>query len=49
MEGTLMVDGNFQVALPWRHDPRFLPNNGIVAERRGLLLKKRILKDEASV
>ena len=23
MEGTLMVDGNFQVALPWRHDPPF--------------------------
>ncbi len=48
MEGTLkMVDGHFQVALPWRHDPPFLPNNRIVAERRGLLLKKRLLKDEA--
>ena len=23
MEGTLMVDGNFQVALPWGHDPPF--------------------------
>ena len=48
MERTLkMVDGHFQVALPWRHDPPFLPNNRIVAERRGFLLKKRLLKDEA--
>ena len=48
MEKTLkMVDGHFQVALPWRHDPPFLPNNRIVAERRGVLLKKRLLKDEA--
>ena len=48
MEGTLqMVDGHFQVALPWRYDPPFLPNKRIVAERRGLLLKKRLLKDEA--
>ena len=42
-----MVDGHFQVALPWRHEPPFLPNNRVVAERRGLLLKKRLLKDEA--
>ena len=48
MERTLnMVDGHFQVALPWRHEPPFLPNNRVVAERRGLLLKKRLLKDEA--
>ena len=42
-----MVDGHFPVALPWRHEPPFLPNNRVVAERRGLLLKKRLLKDEA--
>jgi len=48
MERTLkMVDGHFRVALPWRHDSPFLPNNRIVAERRGFLLKKRLLKDEA--
>ncbi|XP_068756283.1 uncharacterized protein [Montipora capricornis] len=41
MERTLkMVDGHFQVALPWRH-------NRVVPERRGLLLKIRLLKDEA--
>ena len=48
MERTLkMVDGHFQVSLPWRHDPPFLPNNRIVAERRGFTVKKRLLKDEA--
>ena len=47
MERTLkMVYGHFQVALPWRHEPPFLPNNRVAAERRGLLLKKRLLKDE---
>ena len=48
MERTLkMVDGHYQVALPWRYDPPYLPNNRVVAERRGLLLKKRLLRDEA--
>lgn len=48
MEKSLrMVDGHFQVALPWRCDPPYLPNNKAVAERRGLLLKKRLQRDEA--
>ena len=48
MERTLkMVDGHYQIALPWRYDPPYLPNNRVVAERRGLLLKKRLLRDEA--
>ena len=48
MERTLkMVDGHYQVALPWRYYPPYLPNNRVVAERRGLLLKKRLLRDEA--
>ena len=42
-----MVDGHYQVALPWRYDPPYLPNNKVVAEQRGLLLKKRLLRDEA--
>ena len=47
MEKTLkIVDGHFQVALPWRNNPPYLPNNKIVAERRGLLLKKRLLRDD---
>ena len=41
-----MVDGHFQVALPWRCDPPYLPNNKAVAERRGLLLKKRLQRDD---
>ena len=48
MERTLkMVDGHYQVVLPWRYDPPYLPNSRVVAERRGLLLKKRLLRDEA--
>ncbi|CAB4028223.1 Hypothetical predicted protein, partial [Paramuricea clavata] len=47
MEKTLkIVDGHFQVALPWKNNPPYLPNNKIVAERRGLLLKKRLLRDD---
>ena len=47
MEGSLQqVNGHFQVALPWRHDPPYLPNNRTMAERRALLLKRRLMKDE---
>lgn len=47
MEGSLQeVNGHFQVALPWRHDPPYLPNNKVMAERRALLLKRRLMKDE---
>ena len=47
MEGSLReVNGHFQVALPWRHDPPYLPNNKVMAERRALLLRRRLMKDE---
>ena len=47
MEGSLQqVNGHFQVALPWRHDPTYLPYSKMMAERRALLLKKRLMKDE---
>ncbi|KAK3700060.1 hypothetical protein QZH41_004360 [Actinostola sp. cb2023] len=47
MERTLKkVNGHYQVALPWRDNPPFLPNNRGMAERRRQLLKKRLLKDE---
>ena len=47
MEGSLReVNGHFQVALAWRHDPPYLPNNKVMAERRALLLKRRLMKDE---
>ena len=41
-----VVDGHHQGALPWRYDPPFLPHNKVVADRRSLLLKKRMIKDE---
>ena len=41
MERTLkVVDGHYQVALSWRYDPPYLPNNKVVAERRALFLKE---------
>ena len=47
MEGSLQqVNGHFQVALPWRHDPPNLPNNKMMAERRALLRKRRLMMDE---
>jgi hypothetical protein len=47
MEKTLkIVDGHFQVALPWKNNPLYLPNNKIVAERQGFLLEKRLLRDD---
>ena len=47
MERSLkMVDGHFQVALPWRTDPPYLPNNRSMVERRAALLRKRLLRDQ---
>ena len=47
MGSTLtMIDGHYQVALPWRYNPPYLPNNKIVALRRAFLLKKRLMKNE---
>ena len=39
------VSGRYQVALPWRQQPPYLPNNRVVAEQRLSLLKKRLLRD----
>ena len=38
-----LVDGHYQLALPWREPAPKLPNNRIMAERRLQLLKKRFL------
>ena len=47
MERSLkMVDGHYQVALPWRTDPPYLPNNRSMVERRTALLRKRLLRDQ---
>ena len=47
MEQSLQRMGDhFQVALPWREESPYLPNNKPMAEQRLQLLKKRLLKDE---
>ena len=40
-----LVDGHYQVALPWREPVPKLPSNCVLAERRLQLLKKRFLRD----
>ena len=47
MEQSLkVVNGHFQVGLPRRTNPPYLPNNRLMVERRAALLKKRLLRDE---
>ena len=47
MEQSLkVVNGHFQVGLPWRTNPPYLPNNRLMVERRAALLKKRLLRNE---
>jgi len=40
-----LVDGHYQLALPWRKPAPKLPNNQIMAEQRLQLLKKIFLQD----
>ena len=46
-DSVKLVDGHFQVALPWRKDPPDIPNNKIMAERRLRSLRNRLMKDTA--
>ena len=47
MERSLkMADGHYQVALLWRMDPSYLPNNRSMVELRAALLRKRLLRDQ---
>ena len=41
-----LVDGHYQVGLPWKHNPPFLPNNRSLALRRLSCLKRRFQKDQ---
>ena len=41
-----VVDGHYQVDLPWKNTDIRLPNNRVLAEKRLNLLKKRLQKDE---
>ena len=46
MENSIeMVEGQYQVALPWRKENPVLPNNKEIAERRLGSLKARLIKD----
>ena len=40
-----MVGGHYEIALPWKCETPYLPDNKIMAERRLLLLKKRLKRD----
>ena len=46
MENTVkLVEGHYEMALPWKEYPPHLPNNRSLAEHRLSLLKKRLRKD----
>ena len=42
-ESSKKVSGHYQIPLPWRQQPPYLPNNRILADRRLQLLKKKFL------
>ena len=44
-ESSRKVSGHYQIALPWRQQPPYLPNNQILADHRLQLLKKKFLHD----
>lgn len=46
MESTLKIsNGHYEIALPWKNEPRRLQNNKSQAEQRLHLLKKRLQRD----
>ena len=44
-QSVKLEDGHYQIALPWRQYPQFLPYNRFMAERRLQSLKNRLLLD----
>ena len=44
-DSVVKVSGHYQVALPWRFQPPYLPNNRIAAEQRLQLLRNKFLRD----
>ena len=48
VESTLRMNkGQFEIALPWKHEPNNLPNNISQVKRRLMALKSRFNKDES--
>ena len=45
-QSSKKVSGHNKVALPWRLQPPYPPNNWIVAEQRLNLLKKKFVHDQ---
>jgi len=45
-ESSKKVSGHYQIALPWRKQPSYLPSNRILADHRLQLLKKKLLRDQ---
>lgn len=45
-ESARMVEGHYDIALPWRRYPPNLPNNKSAASQRLELLKKRLTRDD---
>lgn len=44
-ESVRLVDGHYEIAIPWNFHPPDLPNNRPLVEHRLKLLRKRFLKD----
>ena len=44
-QSVKLEDGHYQIALPWKQCPPFLPYNRFMAERRLQALKNRFLQD----
>ena len=44
-ETATLVNGHYEIALPWKNDPPGIDNNKVIAEHRLRLLKKHLLKD----
>ncbi|XP_071481344.1 uncharacterized protein [Diadema antillarum] len=45
-ESATIIDGHYEVGLPWRHYPPSLPNNRHLAQARLRYLKKKLEKDD---
>ena len=45
-DSVKLVDGHYELPLPWRHDHQCLPNNRVMAEKRLKGLKKRLLNNK---
>ena len=45
-QSVTLKEGHYEIALPWRNTPPYLPNNRPLVEHRLKLLRRRLLKDQ---